>query len=76
MVALVVGNDRAIHNFFLNLDLQPQHWQGPFGLATQPSPGFPPGAPITLTKQTNQVLVALVTGDDGETYNFFLDLGR
>src|SRR5437870_1676718 len=40
---LVLVDDR-------NAPAQPM-WQAPFGLATQPSPGFPSGAPIALTRQ-------------------------
>src|SRR5260370_982677 len=74
LVALVVGNDGAVFNFFLDLDQQPQRWQGPFAISP---PGFAsPGPPITLMNHTPRVLVALVVGNDGAVSNFLLDLDR
>src|SRR5260370_1190990 len=74
LVALVVGNDGAVFNFFLDLDQQPQRWQGPFAISP---PGFAsPGPPITLMNHTPRVLVALVVGNDGAVSNFFLDLAQ
>jgi len=74
LVALAAGNDGAISNFFLDLDQQPQRWQGPFAISP---PGFAlPGSPITLMNQTPRVLVALAAGNDGAVSNFFLDLDR
>jgi outer membrane protein assembly factor BamB len=74
LVALAAGNDGAVSNFFLDLDQQPQRWQGPFAISP---PGFAlPGAPITLMNQTPRVLVALVVGKDGAASNFFLDLDQ
>jgi len=72
LVALVVGSNGAVSNFFLDLDQQPQHWQGPFAMSAANL--FPAGAPITLMNQTPRVLVALVAGNDGAVSNFFLDL--
>jgi outer membrane protein assembly factor BamB len=74
LVALVAGNNGAVSNFFLDLDQQPQRWQGPFTIS--PTNLFPPGAPITLMNQTPRVLVALVAGNDGAVLNFFLDLDQ
>src|SRR5215813_10230126 len=72
LVALVVGSNGAVSNFFLDLDQQPQHWQGPFAMSAANL--FPAGAPITLMNQTPRVLVALVAGNDGAVSNFVLDL--
>jgi uncharacterized membrane protein YwzB/outer membrane protein assembly factor BamB len=74
LVALVAGNNGAVSNFFLDLDQQPQHWQGPFAISSTGL--FPPGAPITLMNQTPRVLVALAVGNDGAVSNFFLDLDQ
>ena len=74
LVALVSGNDGAVSNFSLDLDQQPEHWQGPFSISSTSL--FPAGAPITMMYQTPRVLVALVVGNDGTVYNFFLDLDQ
>ncbi len=74
LVALVVGNNGEVANFFLDLHQQPVVWKGPNGMG--PAGFAPPGTPITLMKQTDRVLVALVVGNNGEVANFFLDLDQ
>src|SRR5260370_32909944 len=59
LVALVVGNNGAVSNFFLDLDQQPQRWQGPFGMSAG---GLVPAGALGRATCRERVEISAVAG--------------